>query len=150
MDSIGFQMEGMKELEAKFAEMTRMDRVKFFASELNYVGNKVAEAMRGETPVSKRGVRSKKYASRTHEPGNLRRSIGKKLGGGEIPTVWVSLNRRKGYDAWYEHMVVGGKEYGGTKTPPNPIVRRTWDTMRPWIESTLKTRIGNKLKALVK
>lgn len=146
---IGVTFDGIKEFEAAFSRLSDVDRMKFFSEEFAPIGNKIVAEMQAQTPVSKAGVLSKMYASRTHAPGNLRKSIGKKLGGEQIPTMWISLNRKKAYDAWYQHIVVGGHEYGGTTIPPNPIVRRTWDKMMPWVESQLKARISNKLKFLM-
>lgn len=130
--------------------MTSLDRHEFFATEFKPIGDKLVQEMRNQTPVSEEGTKgNKRLITRNHPAGNLRASIGKKIGGDNIPVVWVSLNRVKSRDAWYQHIVVGGWEYGGTRHAPNPIVRRTWDSMQSWVTSQLKTRMGNKLKALM-
>lgn len=150
MDSIGFKIENWSEFQKKLDEMTAIDRHEFFATEFKPIGDTLVTAMRNQTPVSKSGTKgNKKYITRNHPAGRLRASIGKKVGGGEIPVVWVSLNRVRSQDAWYQHIVVGGWEYGGTRHLPNPIVRRTWDAMQAWVEGQLKTRMGRKLKAMI-
>jgi len=147
---IGVEMIGFEELEAKFAELSDMDRYKFFADELKPVGDLLVTSMRNLTPVSKKGVRSGRYSSRSHTPGNLRESIGKKMGGDQIPVVWVNFNRVRSKDAWYDHIVIGGHEYGGTRVRPNPIVRKTWDAMEPVVKMRLKNGLQMKLKGLWK
>jgi hypothetical protein len=147
---IGAELIGFKELQAKFAQLTDMDHHKFFAEEFKPIGDLLVTSMRNLTPVSKAGVKSGKYSSRSHARGNLKASIGKKMGGDQIPVVWVNLNRVKSKDAWYDHIVVGGHEYGGTMVRPNPIVRKTWDSMEPVVKIRLKDGLQMKLKGLWK
>lgn len=155
MDAIKFDVQGMEGIQAAFSRFTDLDRVKFFEEIFNPIGARLVREMQNETPPrkttakrSRASVTSKQYASRSHTRGNLMRSIGKQMGGVEIPTMWVSLNRKKGLNAWYQHMVVGGHEYGGTTVAPNPIVRRTTDKMSGWIQSTLRSKLTDKLKKL--
>ena len=151
MDSIRLEFTGMKELEAKFNELTQIERIRFFAEMFSPIGNKIVSEMRSEAPQSKRGVTDKRYPSRTHPAGTLRKSIGKAIGGDDIPTMWVSPRRKekKGADAWYSHLVIGGKEYGGSRSAPNPFVRRTFDKMEPWIRKQLEAKTMSKLKSML-
>jgi hypothetical protein len=129
-----------------------MDRMKFFVDEFKPVSKTIETAMRNLTPVYKgKYFQSKQYSSRNHPRGTLRNSVGSKIGGHEIPVVWVNLNRKRSVDAWYSHMVVGGHELrGSSKVPPNPIVRKTWDAVGGIVSSQLESRLKNKLTALCK
>lgn len=150
MDSINCTLVDFNSIQVVLKGLSAMDAMEVFEKELNHIGNKIVAQMRANAPVATVIRSSKKYASRNHLPGNLRNSIGKKVGGTGIPTLWVSVNRRKAYDAWYQHFVVGGREYGGTTTRPNPFVRNTYDQMEGLIGTTMKNRIENKIKALAK
>lgn len=154
MDSIQLKIENQREVLTKLDKLnvTPMD---FFKPILSALGNELVRAMQGEAPVSKYGVKSKAYASRTHAPGTLRRSIGKKIGGEEIPVVWVSPRRyeKKNADAWYSHIVLGGHDYkteaGTSRTKPQPFVRQAWDKSRSTIESKAQRAIESQLKKLL-
>ena len=147
MGSIGIKFEGMDALAAKFNKLSQLSKERFFHDEYKSVVRRIKEQMRLETPVYKgKYWKSKQYPARNHPAGTLRESIGSKMGGMEIPTAWVSLNRRRGIDAFYSHMVIGGHEYGSVRVKPNPIVRRTWEMLKPWIEITLRSKFENKIK----
>lgn len=146
----GVEFKGTKELEAIFDSMSKMDVFKFFATEFKPVGNMITRAMRAQTPVYQgRYWKSVQYPARNHARGTLRESIGMKVGGKQIPVVWVSLNRKNKKDAWYQHMVVGGHSYGNVTVRPNPIVMRTWDAVGSSVESELEKRLSGKLKAMM-
>jgi hypothetical protein len=148
-DSVRLEFKGMKEIEAMFEKMSQVDRVKFFTKIFNPIGTKIVAEMKAESPMSRYGSTSKKYPSRNHPAGAFRQSIGKKLGGTDIPTMWISPNRRGKFDVFYQHMVTGGHELGSSTIPPNPVVRRTYDRMKSWIESQCEQRAKDQLKAMI-
>lgn len=152
MDSAGIKIVGMDDVKRVFQNLTEMDRMKFFVEEFKPAGKTIESAMRNLTPVYKgKYWTSKEYSSRNHVRGTLRNSVGSKIGGHDIPVVWVNLNRKKSVDAWYSHMVVGGHDlFGSSKIPPNPIVRKTWDAIGGVITGQLETRLKNKLTAMMK
>jgi len=148
---IGVEFTGMKELQQKFATLSQMDRKKFFVSEFKPIGKTLVSAMKAQTPVYKgKYWSSQKYGSRNHPRGTMRESIGMKIGGNEIPVVWVSPNRKSSRDAWYSHIVLGGHNYNNVSIRPNPVIKRTWDAIGGIIEGQLEMRMQNKLKAMMK
>lgn len=148
---IDVEFKGFEQLAQKFSELSEMDRMKFFAAEFKPVGRMIERAMKSQTPVYQGEYwKSKQYASRNHQRGTLRESIGMKMGGGDIPVVWISLNRKASRDAWYSHMVLGGHKYKSVSVRPNPIVTRTWESIGTMVESQLENRFKNKLTALLK
>jgi hypothetical protein len=149
MESMGVAFVGMEELQKKFMELSNLDRKKFFITEFKPIGAMLVRAMKAQTPVYPgKYWTSKQYTSRNHPRGTLRDSIGMKVGGSEIPVIWVSLNRNR--DAWYQHMVVGGHKHKGTTVKANPIVKRTWEAMGGIVEGQLKMKFENKIKAMMK
>lgn len=150
-------------VKAAFSRLSNIEAKRFFLDEFKPMADKLIVAMRNQAPVSETGSKNKRYP---HPAGNLRTSIGRRMGGREIPTVWIGSNRRKGTDAYYDMWVIGGhnigkqsrsriaktveKEYGTSKTKPNPFIRRAWDSAAEMIKTGLKSRFENKLGALVK
>lgn len=149
-DSINMEFSGMREIEAKFSELSQIDRLRFFSDIFSVIGNRLVREVQAATPVSRYGATSKKYPSRSHPAGAMRKSVGKKIGGDDYPTMWISHNRRGAVDTYYSRMVIGGHEVGNSRTKPNPIIRNTFDKMQPWIESECRKRAGDKLKAMIK
>lgn len=151
MDAIGMEFSGFDQLQKKFEELSNLDKKKFFVEEFKSMGDLLVRAMRAQTPVYQGNYRkSRQYASRNHARGTLRDSIGKKVGGKDIPVVWVSLNRKANRDAWYQHMVVGGHSFGNVSVRENPIVKKTWDAVGGIVEGQLRMKLANKIKAMVK
>ena len=114
----------------------------------NPVANKAVEIIKQNTPVSGRGHTAKEYISRTHESGNLLRSVWKRWGRDprrQYPTVFVGPNRKNSIDAWYDHIVIGGHEYGGTKVAPNPFVRRSFEQMKGMLPAEMVSKIKLKI-----
>lgn len=154
MGSISVKIENERDLMLKFDKMN-IAPMDFFKPILESIGNDMVRAMRAEAPVSKYGVKSKAYESRTHAPGTLRRSIGKKVGGDSIPTVWVSPRRyeRRSADAWYSHIVLGGHTYktelGTSRTKPNPFVREAYDKSKSSIETKAVRMVEARIKKLM-
>jgi hypothetical protein len=149
--SAGFKLKGMEDVKRIFQNLSEMDRLKFFVDEFKPVAKTLESSMKNLTPVYRgKQIVSKQYASRNHARGTLRNSIGMKIAGQMIPVVYVSLNRKRSVDAWYDHMVVGGHSYGSTKVPPNPIVEKTWDAVGGIVAGQLENRLKNKLKLMMK
>ena len=148
--SAGVTITGMDEIKRLFQSLSDMDRRKFFMDEFTPVAKTVENVMRAQTPIYRgRYWTSKQYSSRNHARGNLRNSIGKKVAGEQVPVVYVNLNRKRAYDAWYDHIVVGGHAFGSSTQPPNPIVQRTWELIGSSVSGQLESRIKNKLKLML-
>lgn len=146
---VGVQMVGSKEMDAVMKRLATLEPDEFFLDEFKPAADLMVTAIRNQTPVSPAGSKSLKYGSRTHAPGTLKQSIGRKIGKGQMyPTVFVGPNRRGGVDGWYNHIVIGGHEYGGTRVPPNPFVRRAFDAAGDMIQSRVTSRIKIKIQKL--
>lgn len=148
---IGVELKGMEKLTEKFRQMSELDRTRFFVEEFKPMADVIQRSMRAHAPVFKGEYwKSKKYASRNHPRGTLRDSIGKKIGGHSIPTVWISPNRKASRDAWYNHMVIGGHSYKDINVKKNDFVANTWNAIGGMVEKQLEQRFDSKLKAMLK
>ena len=151
-EKFGVEFNNLKKIEDVFDGIIGANPQDIFNDALRWAGKYLSAEMKKQTPVSKYGVRSKKYQRRTHPSGTLRKSIGYQVGGADIPVVWVSLRRKNnaGMDAWYSHLVVGGHEHGSITVKPNPIVRRTMDEALPHLQGKMQKMMENKMKSLLK
>jgi hypothetical protein len=107
-----------------------------------------------EAPQSKSGVKDKRYASRTHTAGNLKRSIGIVVGTGtEYPTVWAKPRRGvDGHDAWYSHFPMMFHEAFGrfTTKKKTDYVRKAWNATKASVEQQIQSNLEIELKQLLK
>lgn len=104
-------------------------------------------------PVGKKAVVSKKYASRSHLPGNLKRSLGIIRGKNKkYPTVFAGVRSKNifgrggRYDGWYAHMI----EYGTVKQPPQPFMRPAWAMWKGKTESMIGKAFGKQITRYAK
>ena len=107
--------------------------------------------MISEAPISKHGVKSKRYASRTHAPGYLKRSIGMVSGGTDYPTVWVRPRIGKdGYDAWYWFLPMMIHKVGNRSTnKKTDYVRRAWSATKTQVEAEIEASINKELIRII-
>jgi len=136
---------------AKTIEVIGMDEINRFLDEIpdkilafKFVQDTYAEVLKMGVvkeaqrlaPVGTKEVISRQYASRTHKPGNLKRSIGVVRGKSKkYPSVYAGPKSRnvfgKGassYDGWYAHMIeFGHAGRDGKPIPPKPFMRPAWD-----------------------
>ena len=115
MADVTIDMIGLKELEEILLSMPDKFNYKFLTG-AHKVALKpfIAEAKR-RAPVGTKRVISKKYASRTHDPGNLRDSIkvglapkSRKLAGVWAGPTSEDFKGKKSKNAYYAHMVEFG------------------------------------------
>jgi len=150
--SIGIDLIGEQEIKRMFSKLTSIEQKKFFIEEFRSVGTNIVSAIKNSSPVSAQGTTgNKKIPTRNHAPGNLRRSVAMLIGRGrDFPTVFIGPNKAKGVDAYYNHMVIGGHEYGSSKVPANPFVRRAWESISSFATETIRSKMKSKLDKLMK
>ncbi len=116
-----------------------------------------------------------KVGKKVVNPGNLRRSIGIKTGRDKInPTIWLGSNMKRGVDAFYHHIVIGGSRahqiprVKGTKalkmassgqivksvnhpgTSPNDYIERAFNIKKGEFISKLAGELDNEIQKQLK
>lgn len=149
----------MEELRASLKQAPQELKAGLLLRILNNAMQRVEFKMISETPMSKTGVKSKRYVSRSHAPGYLKRSIGRLTGGKDYPTVWVKPRRQiGGFDAWYSHLPM--MFHKTRKSLPNnkksmterktDFVRLAWNATKKAVESEVQTEVEAELKRIFK
>lgn len=133
-------ISGIKELQDFLQGTSQQFNYKFMTGANKEAVKNYYSVMKAFAPVGEKTVKSR-YASRTHEPGNLRDSIGIGLIKSDRKHAAVWCGPKAVYfgtkpDAYYAHMVEFGhwvnmKDGVQKWVSPNPFMRKTWDLMWP-------------------
>lgn len=156
MADVTIDMIGLKELEQMLKGMPDKFNYKFLTGVHKEIFKKtLLPAARARAPVGTRRVYSKKYASRRHDPGNLRDSLGIGLApkSRKLAGVWCGPRSkavfRKGAgknDAYYAHMV----EFGHGNVPPQPFMRPAFDETKAQMKEMMSKTMIDRMKRQVK
>jgi len=105
MAAITVKLEGVDTLMAELKTLDDKYKRQSLKKVLRAASNPVLKRMRALAPMGKRD----QIGKQPHTAGNLRRSIWKRFNRDRNnPVIYVGPNRRKGVDAFYSHMVIGG------------------------------------------
>lgn len=144
-DGVTIRIEGTERINAQLEKLKGMsarkrDVTKIFSTNMNVL-KKAAQAA---APIGKRKTSSRKYESRVHMPGTLRRAIKFKTSKRYGKTWYVVPERGKSkrFDAWYAHYVGFGTKSGQRA---NPFMDRAWSATKERILSGIE----NGLYALI-
>jgi HK97 gp10 family phage protein len=154
MADVEINMIGMKELEAMLRSMPDQFNYKFLTGAHKEILKKnllpVAQLL---APVGTKRVVSKKYASRTHDPGNLRASLGVGLAPRSRKNAGVWCGPRAEYfrgakknNAYYAHMV----EFGHEGVSPHPFMRPAFDQTKKQMIASLGDTLIKRMTRQVK
>ena len=114
MSSVTVKLEGVSELIKELKKVDDKYKTKSLKRVLRAASNPVMKRMRALSPVGKRdqtGTYGHTNKDAPHTKGNLKRSIGKKFNKDKNnPVIYVGPDRRKGIDAFYAHIVIGGSD----------------------------------------
>jgi len=101
------EITGFAELKRKISQLPDRVKRREMLKILGQVANPTVKAVRSFTPVGKR-----KHTRDNAEPGNLRKSIGKRTGrkGRERKdaVIYVGPKLKGRYKGWYGHFIAGG------------------------------------------
>lgn len=120
------EIEGFAELERKLKGLPDKVKKREVLKILGQVANSTVSAARSEAPISKKkhSISGKTRAYRLFMPGNLKKSIGKKvLRNAKNPMLVVRANSGKTYDGFYgRQMVLRGTKF----QKANPFMDRAF------------------------
>lgn len=178
MADVDINMIGLKELEQILKQMPDQFNYKFLTGAHKTALKPFIEEAKRRAPVGDKRVVSKKYASRSHEAGNLRDSIGVGLAprSRKLAGVWAGpradyFRGSKKNNAFYAHMVEFGhftrkspkglaygekllKWYktgeGDAFVRPQPFMRPAWDATKGGIVKNISTTYIERMKKLIK
>ena len=104
MEQVTIRLDGIPELIKELKGLDDKFKKRSLKRILRAAGKPLIERMKLEAPVGKRN-QTGKYK---HTKGNLQRSIGMKITRNLVG--YIGPNRKKGVDAFYQHIVIGGQQ----------------------------------------
>lgn len=145
-----FEIEGFSELEAKLKSLSN-DKIKSreVRKILGQVANPTVKAARALAPKSKKAhtISGKNRVKKTFQPGNLKKSIGKKnLTRANNPMLVVRANSRKNADGFYgrRFLIRGTKE--GNKLSANPFTQKAYDQTKGRVTADAEVKIAKYIQ----
>lgn len=144
------EIEGFKELEKKLKSLSS-DKVKNreVRKLLGQVANSTVRVARDLAPKSKKAhtISGKTRATRTFQPGNLKKSIGKKnLTRANNPMLVVRANSRKSADGFYGRQFLTRGTKKGNKLDANPFMQKAYDQTKGNVSADAEAKVAKYIQ----
>ena len=98
-------------LQEVLAQLKKLDdklKRKMMIKGIRRAAQPMLKEARNQAPIGKNTHKGKKGVV---NPGNLKRSIAMRTGKDKLnPTLWLGANMKRGVDAFYHHIIIGGSK----------------------------------------